>query len=77
MALNISGEWNKMYEPREILDYDITGLKKSAIFPVHHPSIGVINAPSALGFVPLIMWAVTGREKIFRKLQTGMDLFHP
>ena len=62
-GIDISGEWNKMYEPREILDYDITGLERVPIFPAHHPSIGVTNAPSVLGFAPLIMWAVMVREK--------------
>ncbi len=27
-GIDISGEWNKMYEPREITEYDITGLEK-------------------------------------------------
>ena len=23
-GIDVSGEWNKMYEPREIMDYDLT-----------------------------------------------------
>ena len=50
-GIDVSGEWNKMYEPREIMDYDLTYMDKVTELDVVNPWAGVTSVHSVLAYV--------------------------
>jgi len=74
-GIDVSGHWNRMYEPREITSYDLSGLER----------LTAIAGAESMGWcyqcakcVPACPVDAAGGEygprKLFRRLQTGMDL---
>ena len=74
-GIDISGAWNRMYEPREITSYDPTALEKvTAILGAE--SMGwCYQCGKCIPTCPVdTAGGDYGPRKIFRRLQTGMDL---
>ncbi len=76
-GIDVSGAWNRMYEPREIADYDLTYLDK----------LTDLSGGESMGWcyqcaqcVPACPVDTAGGDyaprKIFRRLQTGTDIFN-
>ena len=76
-GVDISGHWNRMYEPREITDYDLTYLDK----------LTALSGGESMGWcyqcaqcVPACPVDTVGGDyaprKIYRRLQTGTDIFN-
>ncbi|HJM10814.1 MAG TPA: (Fe-S)-binding protein, partial [Candidatus Marinimicrobia bacterium] len=77
-GIDISGEWNKMYEPREITEYDITFLEKVRDLPGAESMGWCYQCAQCVGVCPVENVGSYGPRKIYRKLQTGVNLFeHP
>ncbi len=75
-GIDLSGEWNKMYEPREIMTYDISGLEKLRELPGAKSINACYQCAGCIGVCPVDNVGSYGPRKIFRKLQTGMDFFN-
>ncbi len=76
-GIDVSGQWNRMYVPREITDYDLTFLDK----------LTDLDGGESMGWcyqcaqcVPACPVDTAGGDyaprKIFRRLQTGTDIFN-
>ncbi len=75
-GIDISGTWNRMYEPREIFDYDTTQMDR----------LTALEGAESMGWCYQCAQCVPacpvdnaggdyGPRKVFRRLQLGMDLF--
>jgi heterodisulfide reductase subunit C len=71
-GIDISGEWNKMYEPREITEYDITFLEKVRDLPGAESMGWCYQCAQCVGVCPVENVGSYGPRKIYRKLQTGV-----
>ncbi|MDH3743965.1 MAG: (Fe-S)-binding protein [Acidobacteriota bacterium] len=75
-GVDISGQWNKMYEPREIVDYDLTHLEELTAIPGAESMGWCYQCAQCIPACPVdTAGGDYGPRKIFRRLQTGMDLF--
>ncbi len=73
-GIDISGHWNRMYEPREITSYDTSGLDQLREVP-NAESIGwCYQCAQCIGVCPVDNVGDYGPRKIFRKLQTGLNI---
>lgn len=73
-GIDISGHWNRMYEPREITEYDTTPLDKVTAIPGAESMGWCYQCAKCVGVCPVDNVGDYGPRKIFRKLQTGVDL---
>lgn len=77
-GIDISGHWNKMYEPREITGYDVSGLEKLTAIAGAESMGWCYQCAKCVGVCPIDNVGDYGPRKIFRKLQMGQDLLtHP
>ncbi len=75
-GVDISGHWNKMYEPREITSYDLTYMDKLTDIPGAESMGWCYQCAQCIGVCPVDHVGDYGPRKIFRKLQIGMDIFN-
>lgn len=76
-GIDISGQWNRMYEPREILDYDLTYMDKLTDLPGAESMGWCYQCAQCVPACPVdTAGGDYGPRKIFRRLQTGMDIFN-
>lgn len=74
-GVDISGHWNKMYEPREITNYDISTLDELREV-AGAESIGwCYQCAQCIGVCPIDNVGDYGPRKIYRKLQMGQSIF--
>jgi Fe-S oxidoreductase len=76
-GVDISGQWNKMYEPREISSYDLTYLDKLTSLEGAESMGWCYQCAQCIPACPVdTVGGDYGPRKIFRKLQTGVDIFN-
>ncbi len=75
-GVDISGQWNKMYEPREITGYDLTWMDKLTAIDGAGSMGWCYQCAKCTGACPVDHVGDYGPRKIFRRLQTGGDLFN-
>ena len=76
-GIDISGHWNRMYEPREITDYDLTYLEKLTSIPGGESMGWCYQCAQCIPACPVdTAGGDYGPRKIFRRLQTGVDFFN-
>ena len=76
-GVDISGRWNKMYEPREITSYDLTYLDKLTEIEGAESMGWCYQCAQCIPACPVdTVGGDYGPRKIFRKLQTGVDIFN-
>ena len=76
-GVDISGGWNKMYEPREITSYDLTYLDKLTDIDGAESMGWCYQCAQCIPACPVdTVGGDYGPRKIFRRLQTGMDIFN-
>jgi len=73
-GIDISGHWNKMYQPREITSYDTDGLDKLTAIPGAESMAYCYQCAKCIGACPVDTVGDYGPRKIYRKLQMGADL---
>ncbi len=73
-GIDISGHWNRMYEPREITGYDTTGLEKVTSIAGAESMGWCYQCAKCVGVCPVDNVGDYGPRKLFRKLQMGFDL---
>jgi Fe-S oxidoreductase len=78
-GLDISGHWNRMFEPREILDYDLTYMDKLTEIPGAESMGWCYQCAQCVPACPVdTAGGDYGPRKIFRRLQLGTNIFeHP
>jgi len=74
-GIDVSGEWNRMYEPREIMEYDLTYMDKVTELDGGESMGWCYQCAQCIGVCPIDNVGSYGPRKIFRKLQTGLNLF--
>ena len=74
-GVDISGIWNRMYEPRELTGYDLTFMDKVTETPGAESMGWCYQCAQCVGVCPVDNVGSYGPRKLFRKLQTGMNLF--
>lgn len=74
-GVDISGEWNRMWEPREITSYDLTYMDKVTALPGGESLGWCYQCAQCIPVCPINQVGSYGPRKIARKLQTGMNLF--
>lgn len=75
--VDVSGHWNRMYEPREIFDYDLTYLDKLTSIPGGESMGWCYQCAQCIGVCPVdAAGGDYGPRKIYRRLQTGVDIFN-
>ncbi len=73
-GIDISGHWNKMYQPREIMNYDVTPLEDLRALPGAESIGNCYQCAQCIGVCPIDNVGDYGPRKIYRKLQMGMNL---
>ncbi len=73
-GIDISGQWNKMYEPREIMEYDTTYLDELRELPGAESMGWCYQCAQCIGVCPVDNVGSYGPRKLYRKLQTGVNL---
>jgi Fe-S oxidoreductase len=75
-GIDISGHWNKMYEAREITDYDLTHLDKLVDIPGAESMAFCYQCAQCVPACPVdTAGGDYGPRKIYRRLQTGVNIF--
>ena len=75
-GIDISGQWNRMYEPREITDYDLTYMDKLTDIPGAESMGWCYQCAQCIPACPVdTAGGDYGPRKIYRRLQTGTDIF--
>ncbi len=76
-GIDISGQWNRMYEPREIQDYDTTYLDKLTDLPGGESMGWCYQCAQCVPACPVdTAGGDYAPRKIFRRLQNGNDFFN-
>jgi Fe-S oxidoreductase len=76
-GIDVSGHWNRMYEPREIADYDLTYLDKLTAIPGGESMGWCYQCAQCVPACPVdTAGGDYAPRKIFRRLQTGVDFFN-
>ena len=75
-GIDISGHWNKMYNPLEITSYDTTHLEEVTAITGAESMGWCYQCAQCIGVCPVDNVGDYGPRKIFRKLQTGYDLLN-
>ncbi len=75
-GVDISGQWNKMWEAREITEYDLTYMDKLTDLPGGESMGWCYQCGACIGVCPVDHVGNYGPRKIFRQLQTGLDFFN-
>ncbi len=74
-GIDISGHWNKMYEPREVTNYDLTYMDKLTSTPGGESMGWCYQCAQCIGVCPVDNVGDYGPRKIYGKLQLGMNIF--
>ena len=74
-GIDISGVWNRMYEPRELSEYDLTYMDKVTETKGAESMGWCYQCAQCVGVCPVDHVGSYGPRKLFRKLQTGQNLF--
>ncbi len=72
-GIDISGHWNKMFDPREITNYDTSGLDRLRDLPGAESIGWCYQCAQCIGVCPVDNVGDYGPRKIYRKLQVGED----
>jgi Fe-S oxidoreductase len=72
-GIDISGHWNKMYDPREITSYDVTHLEKLRALDGAESIGWCYQCAQCIGVCPVDNVGDYGPRKIYSKLQNGYD----
>lgn len=76
-GVDISGHWNRMYEPREIVSYDLTYMDQLTALEGAESMGWCYQCAQCVPACPVdTVGGDYGPRKIFRRLQTGVDLFN-
>ena len=70
-GVDISGIWNRMYEPRELTGYDLTFMDKVTETPGAESMGWCYQCAQCVGVCPVEMWEVTGRGNSFENFRPG------
>lgn len=74
-GIDISGLWNRMYQPREISSYTPENVQEAAAIPGAESIANCFQCAKCVGVCPIdAAGGDYGPRKIFRRLQTGMKL---
>jgi Fe-S oxidoreductase len=73
-GIDISGHWNRMYEPREITGYGVEQLERVTAIPGAESMGWCYQCGKCVGVCPVDNVGDYGPRKLFRKLQLGVDL---
>ncbi|HJL54592.1 MAG: (Fe-S)-binding protein [Candidatus Thalassarchaeaceae archaeon] len=77
-GIDVSGIWNRMWEPRELTGFDFTYLDKVTSLPGGASMRACYQCAECVGACPVDNVGSYGPRKLFQRLQRGMDLFnHP
>ncbi|HJN73893.1 MAG TPA: (Fe-S)-binding protein [Myxococcota bacterium] len=75
-GIDISGIWNRMYEPREITDYDTVHLNRLTDLDGGESMGWCYQCAKCVGVCPVdAVGGDYGPRKLFRRLQVGYDIF--
>jgi Fe-S oxidoreductase len=75
-GIDISGHWNRMYEPREITDYDLTHLDRLTGIAGAESMAYCYQCAQCVPACPVdTAGGDYGPRKIYRRLQTGVNIF--
>ncbi len=75
-GIDVSGQWNRMYEAREIVDYDLTYLDKLTAIPGGESMGWCYQCAQCIPACPVdAAGGDYGPRKIYRRLQTGTNFF--
>ncbi len=75
-GIELTADWNRMFEQRVVFDYDTTGLDKVSDIPGGESMAWCYQCTQCIPVCPVnTVGGEFGPRKIFRKLQQGMDLF--
>jgi Fe-S oxidoreductase len=72
---DISGKWSRMFEQRVIWDYDLTHMDRITGLDGGESLGWCYQCGKCVGVCPVDVVGDYGPRKIFRKVQTGMNLF--
>ncbi len=76
-GVDISGQWNKMFDAREITSYDLTHMDKLTAIPGAESMGWCYQCAQCIPACPVDnAGGDYGPRKIFRRLQTGVDIFN-
>ncbi len=75
-GIDVSGAWNRMWVPRELTEYDFTFLDKVTDLPGGESMGWCYQCAACIGVCPVDNVGSYGPRKLYRKLQTGLDLFN-
>lgn len=74
-GIDVSGHWNRMFVPREIVDYDLSNMDKLTSIPGAESMGWCYQCAQCMPACPVdTAGGDYGPQKIFRRLQLGMDL---
>jgi len=74
-GMDISGHWNRMFDPRVLTDYSVENLEKVAALPGGESLMWCYGCAKCTGVCPVDIVGDYSPRKIHRKTQAGMDLF--
>ncbi len=74
-GIELSANWNRMFEQRVIFDYDTDGLDKVTDLAGAESMGWCYQCGQCIPVCPVDQVGEYGPQKIFRKLQLGLDLF--
>jgi Fe-S oxidoreductase len=74
-GMDISGHWNRMFDPRVITDYDIAQLDRVTDLPGGESMGWCYQCAQCIAVCPVDHVGSYGPRKIYRDLQLGMDFF--
>ncbi|HSL26459.1 MAG TPA: heterodisulfide reductase-related iron-sulfur binding cluster [Acidimicrobiia bacterium] len=73
--VDLSGHWNRMFDPRVITDYDVSQLDRVTGLPGGESMGWCYQCAQCIAVCPVDHVGSYGPRKIYRNLQLGMDLF--
>jgi Fe-S oxidoreductase len=77
-GIELTAEWNRMFDQRTIFEYDTTYLDKLTDIPGAESMGWCYQCAQCIGVCPVDIVGDYGPRKIYRNLQTGIDLLnHP
>jgi Fe-S oxidoreductase len=74
-GMDISGQWNRMFEQRVIFNYTPENIEAIAALPGGESLAWCYQCAKCVGVCPVDIVGDYGPRKIYRKAQTGVDLF--
>ncbi len=75
-GVELTAQWNRMFEQRVVFDYDTDALDKVTDLPGGESMRACYQCGKCVPVCPVDHVGDYGPQKIFRQLQTGLDLFN-